>query len=267
MHYNACLDKLNELFSQSQVIDTETTSRDFKIAEVVQYASGTWRFDTCEFIVDQDKLFKPLTPMAPDVCAVHYISNRMVADKPHFDSAASTIQAELNAYKYIVGHNVFYDQRVLERYGIKLPATICTMRLAKKLYNSDPNVTAYNLSYLRYALDLPVDDNLKAHTAEADVAVTGCLYTTLVADAIAGGHLDLDSNISLGDQIVAWLEEPIILSVMPFGKHTGKRFNEVPVEYWRWAFENLPALNENAPEFDKDLAASASKAVEELLGD
>lgn len=258
--------KLTELFTNSLIFDTETTSKDFKVAEVIQFASAEYNNSTDQFEIVFNEYYKPHEPIDAEVSAINFISNRMVANCEKFDCALLPVQLALDKCGYVVAHNVFYDQKVLERYGLSLPKTICTMRMAKKLYNDSDKIKLFNLSYLRFALDLPIPDDITAHNAVSDVIVTGILYQTLIADAIAAGVLDVDSDLSFGEQITAWLDEPIIMRLMPFGKHKGKELNEVPLEYWRWAFENLDSLNEERPEFDKDFAASATQVVETLLG-
>lgn len=259
------MNPIDQLLNQSLVLDTETTSIHFQEAEVIQYASAA--FISGSFRIIRNDYFKPYEPIDPEVSSINFISNRMVADKRNFDDELTTVQTEMNDYPYMVAHNAFYDMKVLERYGLKLPKIICTMRMAKKLYGEDDAIKLFNLSYLRYALDLPVSDDLPAHKADSDVIVTCSLYEYLLADAIAGNHINPDINVPLGDQIVAWLDAPITVRKMPFGKHKGKDLIEIPLDYWRWAFENLNSLNEEHDEFDKDFAASAAKAVEQLMED
>lgn len=260
---------LETLFKNSLVLDTETTSIHFQEAEVIQYAHAEYTAATAKesaaFTITRNEYFKPHTPIDPEVSSINFISNRMVAKCFNFDDTLHTIQADFDTHEFMVAHNAFYDMKVLQRYGLKLPKIICTMRMAKKLYGEDDSIKLFNLSYLRYALDLPVSDDLPAHKADSDVIVTSVLYQTLVLDAIAGGHIDPNSSVSLGDQIIAWLDAPITVRKMPFGKHKGKDLIDIPLDYWKWAFENLNSLNEEHDEYDKDFAASAANAVEKLL--
>ena len=140
------------------------------------------------------------------------------------------------------------------------------MRFAKKLYKDDTNISEYNLSFLRYALDLPIPDDIPAHLANADVMVTTLLFAKLVEDAITQDILDLEAG-ELGEQLVVWLDKPVIITIMPFGKHKGKKLTEVPVDYWQWALDNFNSLNEEDSAYDKDFAASVTKAIEVILGD
>jgi hypothetical protein len=71
--------------------------------------------------------------------------------------------------------------------------------------------------------------------------------------------LDLDKPY--GPQIAAWSNEPIIYERMPFGKHKNELMTEVPKSYWLWCVKNMDSLNEDAENFDPDLAASIEKAL------
>ena len=262
-------DNITKLLDDALVLDTETTSLDFKEAEVIEYASAS-SMAIVQAVADDDYnsvggcLFKPSSPILPEVSAITNISNRMVEHAQLFETALERIQNELNQYEYYVAHNAFYDEQVLKRYQLKLPKQICTMRLAKKLYADDDKVTAFNLPYLRYALDVPVSDDMIAHRAAADVIVTGMLFALLVEKAIEDEKIDPTAE-NLGDELIAWLDEPIIITKMPFGKHKGKKLTEVPLDYWMWALENMDSLQEDKPEFDKDFAASVTNAVEEIF--
>ena len=52
---------------------------------------------------------------------------------------------------------------------------------------------------------------------------------------------------------------------MPFGKHKGKKFTEVPISYWQWALDNFDSLNEKDSAYDKDFARSVTVAIEKIL--
>lgn len=260
-------DNITKLFEEALVLDTETTSLDFKVAEVIEYAAAsvlevvdTVANDT--YHVDS-QLYKPSTPLEPEISAVTNISNRMVENEKPFGNSKDAVQEQLNKYNYYIAHNAFYDEKVLSRYDFDMPKQICTMRLAKKLFVDDENIKSYNLAYLRYALDLPVSDNMVAHRAGADVIMTGILFAILVEKAVETGRISLARDI--GEQIVEWLAEPVVIKKMPFGKHKGKALEDVPLSYWQWALENMDSLQEDKAEFDTDFAASVEEAVTKIF--
>lgn len=260
-------DNITKLFEEALVLDTETTSLDFKEAEVIEYSSASV-LHIVQTVADDEyevetQLYKPSQPLDPKISSITNISNRMVENEEPFGNDKDVVQKELDQYPYYVAHNAFYDSKVLARYDLQMPKQICTMRLAKKIYADDENVREYNLGYLRYALDIPVADDLVAHRADADVIMTGILFAVLVDKAIEMGKLDIEQE--LGQQILDWLDEPVIIKKMPFGKHKGKLLEEVPLDYWHWALENFDSLQESKPEFDKDFAASVEIAVTKIF--
>lgn len=188
----------------------------------------------------------------------------MVKGHEPFADAQPRVQAEFDKYKYFVAHNAFYDNGVLSAHGMKLPKPFCTMRMARKLFADSDNITAHNLSYLRYALDLPISDTLPAHLADADVMVTGILFYTLLEKAIQDGFIDITAG-DIGGQLEVWMEEPILVKKMMFGKYKGKPIEEVTLSYWQWALENFDSLDEEDSAYDKDFATSVALAIEKIL--
>jgi exodeoxyribonuclease X len=163
----------------------------------------------------------------------------------------------------MIAHNAYYDDRIFKEHELITPKSICTMRLSRKLLADDENIEEHTLSYLRYALDLPIPDDIPAHLADADVMVTALLFVHLVGIAQAQGIVDDNSDI--GEQLIEYLEAPVITTIMPFGKHKGTKLTEVPLSYWHWATANVDSLNEENPAYDKDFAASVDSAIEEIL--
>jgi DNA polymerase III epsilon subunit-like protein len=262
---------IEQLLNESIVIDTETTSLDFKKAEVIQYAgdramSIIERFATngVENAVPA-QFFTAENPITAETSSITTITNRMVEGSPKFTERLDVTESYINEFRYMIAHNAYYDEGVFKAHGMKLPKSICTMRFAKKLYKDDVNITKHNLSFLRYALDLPIPDDTPAHLADADVLVTTLLFARLIEDAIAAGELDDTSD--LGEQITAWLDQPVIITIMPFGKHKGTKLVDVPISYYQWALENFNSLDEEDSAYDKDFAASITQAIEVILGD
>lgn len=261
---------IEDLYQNSIVIDFETTSLDFREAEVIQYA-GDNVIDILEQAAQNgyDKaatyqFYKPDDPVTPKISSVTCITNRMLEGMPSFKDHQDDIEKQLNAHEYLIAHNAYYEEGVLKSHGMKFPKTICTMRFARKLYKGSETITEHNLTFLRYALDLPIPDDIRAHLAHEDAMVTALLFIRLVDDAVEAGIIDLDAG-NIGKQIVNWLDEPIIVDTMPFGKHKGTKLKEVPLDYWKWGIDNFDSLDEDNPAYDKDFAISVMLAVEEIL--
>jgi len=260
-------DYITKLFQDSLVVDTETTSLDFREAEVIQYASDS-ALAVLETIAEENyevsnEFYKPANPISAKISSITTITNRMVIDCVDFKDTLDDVQNEFNNFKYMIAHNAYYDSRIFKEHDLTTPENICTLRLSRKLFADDPNIEEHTLSYLRYALDLPIPDDIPAHLADADVMVTALLLAHLIGVALDQGVIDVNSDI--GEQLTAYLEAPVITTIMPFGKHKGLKLKEVPISYWHWAVANVDSLNEENPAYDKDFAASVDTVIEELL--
>lgn len=243
------------------VLDTETNSDDYKIAEIVE--SGFVIREGDSWTIFQE-LHRPIDrPIPPKVESICYITNEMVEDKPTFLDSKETFQTVVDGYVdgYLVAHNHFYDMRVLERHEVDTTNHnwICTWRMAKKLFNGVESVEETNLPYLRFALKLDVPIEMRCHRAGNDSYMTAKLLEFLV-DMMEESSL-INKDEPYGPQIAQWAADPIIYERMPFGKHKNELMTSVPHSYWQWAMKNTDWFNEEADNFDPDLAASIHKAL------
>jgi exodeoxyribonuclease X len=242
------------------ILDTETTGKDYKTAEIIE--AGFVIRDNDGWTMFQE-LHKPINgPIPPMVESITYITNEMVEDRPTFIESKEVFQTVIDGFAngYAVGHNYFYDMKVLQNHSISMPKeSICTWRMAKKIFNNMPEIESTSLPYLRFALDLDVPLELHCHRAGHDSYITGKLLEVLV-DMMEELEI-IDVTQPYGPQIVAWAEAPIIYDRMPFGKHKGELMTEIPKSYWMWATKNMDSLDENADNFDPDFAASVHKAL------
>lgn len=252
------------------VLDTETTSLDFREAEIIELGyilrnnEGGW-----ETVND---LYKPSVLISPEVSEVTHIVDEDVADcKESYSGILEDFKPVVDAFRQVngfyVAHNAFYDRSVFE-HGYAGVFTfqdewLCTMRMAKKLFANDPEVEKFRLFYLRYLFKLDVPRDLEPHRASSDAYVTAVLMEFMVNVMEERGIIDV--NEPYGPQIFDWLNEPIIIDTMQFGKHKGKKLVDIPLSYWQWALSNMDSLNEEKPEYDKDFAASVVIAMESIL--
>lgn len=253
-----------EFLAQCLILDTETTGKDYKTAEIIE--SGFVIRENEEWTIFQE-LHKPTQGEIPaQVQAICYITNEMVKDKTTFLDTSDTFQAVTDGYiesnGYLVAHNHFYDMRVLQNHGVDTTEAnwICTWRLAKKIFEEIAEIEETNLPYLRFKLELDVPITMYCHRAGNDSYMTGKLLETLI-DYMEGLGL-LDKELPYGPQIHEYAMSPIIYRFMPFGKHKGLPIKEVPHSYWDWAMKNTDMFNEEADNYDPDLAASVSAALE-----
>jgi len=243
------------------VLDTETNSDDYKIAEIIE-SGFVIREDNNWTIFQElhDTIDRPIPPKVQSIC---YITPAMVVDLPPFIDTKDVFQSVVDGYAngYLVAHNHFYDMRVLERHGIDTSNHnwICTWRMAKKLFNGSEEFTETNLPYLRFALQLDVPIEMRCHRAGNDSFMTAKLLECFVEIMEKSNLIDMDQPY--GPQIANWAAEPIIYERMPFGKHKGELMTSIPHSYWQWAMRSTDWFNEEADNFDPDLAASIHKAL------
>lgn len=256
-----------EFLKNCVVLDTETTSKSYNDAEIVEF--GFVLYDNSHPLhwIENGELYKPMEPMVPECMAVTNISNKMLEDKPYFGNEKSYVTDLLAAFDgqdICIAHNALYDRKVLSNYGIEPERWLCTLAMAKKLWHNDETYQAFNLPYLRFRRGIldPADFQGIAHRASFDALVTSTLLEQMLDIMEESGILEPD--VSYYDQITAWLEEPIIYTTMPFGKHKGKLLTEVPVGYWNWALDNLDSLNETSDNYDRNFAASVAAAFEAM---
>jgi len=243
------------------VLDTETNSDNYKIAEIVE--AGFVIRENDGWTIFQE-LHKPIDrKIPPKVESICYITNKMVEDKLPFVDSSKIFQSVIDGYAngYLVAHNHFYDMKVLGNHGIDTSkhTWICTWRMVKKIFNGLPDIEETNLPYLRFALELDVPIDMYCHRAGNDSFITAKLLEILV-DLMETTSL-LDLELPYGPQIAKWAAEPIIYDRMPFGKHKGELMVDIPKSYWRWATQNMDSLNEEADNFDPDFAASVHHAL------
>lgn len=196
--------------------DTETTGnteKDFLIQ--IAYKHGDESFVG---------LYLPPTKIPPEASAIHHITNKMVADKPTFkESTDQPIIKKIFEDKdsILVAHNAPFDLMIIEKEDIKPNKFICTLRVAREL-DPEGKIERYNLQYLRYLLDLDVEAT--AHDALGDVLVLEKLFERLKNKLVKEEKLSENEAI---EKMIEISSHPSLLRSFNFGKHNGKKLEEV----------------------------------------
>lgn len=168
-------------------------------------------------------IYKPPVPISIESMAVHHITEKMVADKKPF-SAASEFGMLKDMFEHddtvAVAHNAAFDIAMLSREGITPTNTICTYKIARAL-DSDEKLGNYRLQYLRYALGLEVE--AMAHDALGDVLVLEALFERLFSKMV-DTHQNESSALR---EMVVISSKPMLFTTLRFGKHKGKRIEDV----------------------------------------
>ncbi len=214
-------------------IDCEATGLDTERDQIIEVAYIIFTFD--EVLDSFETLIKPTIPIPDESRAIHHISDEMVDDKPRIQTVLPDVLKAVGNYP-IMGHGIAFDIALLDyaakKYNIDSTLTknpsIDTLRLAR-LYGESPS---NSLETLRKHFNVTPHG---AHRAMNDVIVNIEVFK----------HLTKKFK-STGD-VIRRLQKPIAMKRMPLGKHKGRLFSELPIEYLKWASHQ---------KFDQDLLYS-----------
>jgi len=209
--------------------DTETTGntdKDFLIQ--IAYKSDEETFTG---------LYKPENKIPPEASAVHHITNKMVADKASFKDSGD-LEKIKNLFEdkntVVIAHNAPFDLIMIKKENIVPANFICTLRVVRFL-DKQEKIEKYNLQYLRYLLEIEVDAT--AHDALGDVMVLEKLFERLKKKIM--DEDDVDENGAI-EKMIEISSHPSLLHTFKFGKHNGKRIEDVIKTdrgYLQWLLE------------------------------
>jgi len=198
-------------------LDCETTGLDSKHDKIIELAAVKFSFDK---VIDKfETLINPKIPIPNESQLIHNISDEMVKDKPTISQVLENF-LEFVSDNIIVGHGISFDISVIDSEAennniftsIKKNTTIDTLRLAR-LYGQSPT---NSLEKLREHFNISPEG---AHRAMSDVIVNIEVFK------------HLSKSFKTTEDLLIRLRKPILLKIMPLGKHKGRRFNEIPLEY------------------------------------
>ncbi len=209
---------------QAIILDTETHSLNGLPIEI---AYAPIQIQAGKLTLDKSQIFDQLYSIGDEkisygAMAVHHILEQDIVDQPHFD----TFQLPSETV-YIIGHNIDYDIRTIEKCGVdssKIKA-ICTLALARRAW---PDAEAHNISALIYMISKGSQrarELLKgAHRADADIILTANILMHIMH------HLQVQDI----EQLYALSEDARIPRSLNFGKHKGTAIEELPKDYVQW---------------------------------
>jgi len=192
--------------------------------------------------------FNPGMPISIDAMTIHHITNRMVQGKPSFrgsDTFTKLQNLVAGGKNVIVAHNARFDVDMLNKEGIYPPRVICTFKLARYL-DKNGVIPKYNLQYLRYFLNLEIEAT--PHSALGDILVLEGVFSRI--NTKFRGNPELEDPV---EEMIRISSSPILIPRMPFGKHKGELFSEMPPDYLEWLLTT---------ELDEDMAYTVRKHLE-----
>jgi len=220
--------------------DTETTGNtENDVLCQIAYKTGDETFSG---------LYNPNKKIPPEASAVHHITNKMVSGKKSFKDTDDhkKIKSLFEASdSIVVAHNATFDLMMVEKEDIHPTAFICTLRVARAL-DTEGKIERYNLQYLRYLLDIEVEAT--AHDALGDVLVLEQLFNRLKKKLMESEGMSEDEALA---KMVEISSHPSLLRTFNFGKHIGKKIEEVlqlDRGYLEWLLSQK--LNGDGPDED-----------------
>ena len=173
-----------------------------------------------------EALYKPTVPISIESMAVHHITTKMVANKPAFKFSLEYAYLKnffADEQSVLVAHNAPFDVGMLKHEGLVPDRIICTLRVARFL-DDESKISSYRLQYLRYYLDIELDEQVTAHDALGDVLVLEKLFERLQKKI-------MQKLGKTADEAVAYMIEisskPSLMRKFNFGKHKDKTVEEV----------------------------------------
>ena len=206
--------------------DTETTglSDKDKLVEI-----GWFECDPELNIVNEfESLIDPEMPISPSASAAHNLVSKDLIDSPTYEELFDIVLCGVEFKPAtLVCHNIPFDIRFWPK-EMNIVDTLCTLKAARLVY---PDAPDHKLQTLVYMLGIK-DRNNTAHRALSDVSD---LYNFLQAM--------LEETGKTFSEFKAWVNKPRRVERMPFGKHRGKKLEQLPADYVGWVLGNCDNLD------------------------
>lgn len=214
-------------------LDCESTGLDPQNDRMIEIAVARFTFD--QILQTFESLINPECEIPQVSQEIHKISSEMLQGKPKVAEVLPEVLKMIDGH-IIMGHGIGFDIALIaaEAKRSQIPTNIekqrfiDTLRMAR-LYGESP---INSLERLRQHFNIEPEG---AHRAMSDVIVNIGVFKYLA------------KSYQTTEQLFKTLEKPIKLKTMPLGKHKGRKFDEIPVEYLLWA---------ERKDFDQDLLFS-----------
>ena len=186
--------------------------------------------DDSYFVGTYEQRFRPTKPIELQASKVTGIYMKDVLKCP----SITTFEYP-KTVKYMIGHNIAYDWRVFGQPEVKL---ICTKELAQLVFPKGEGLKNHKLTSLVEWLFPEEGATLvaKAHGALLDCKLVYLLLQKILAKLPQVETWEqLSSLCSQGKKSYEELNKPLEeMKEMPFGKHKGMKFSEIPKDYLKW---------------------------------
>lgn len=206
-----------------RVVDCETTGIDPKEHRVIEVAYADLDYKM-GIIGSGSSLIDPEMEIPISSMVVHHITNKMVKGAPKLEEVWPNFKE--GNFHAMAAHNAQFDFAFLKT---EMPA-ICTLRLARHLW---PGLESYKNQYMRYYLGIEeVDSDVPMHRAMGDTTVTALILQKMLKLAVE------EKGIGDLEELIEWANAPVLMETCRFGKHYGKKWSEIPIDYLQWMKTN-----------------------------
>lgn len=214
-------------------LDCESTGLLPDKDRIIEVAAARFTFD--QILDEFETLVDPQCDIPETSQDIHKISKEMIEGKPKIAEVLPQLLKMISGH-ILVGHGIGFDIALIaaEAKRHQIPCQIDqqpyldTLRMAR-LYGESP---VNSLQQLRQHFNIEPEG---AHRAMSDVIVNIEVFKQLAR------------TFQTTEELFQILQKPIRLKAMPLGKHKGRRFDEIPLEYLLWA---------ERKDFDQDLLYS-----------
>lgn len=214
-------------------IDCESTGLEPEKDRIIEIAAARFTFD--KILQQFETLIDSQCPIPETSQEIHKITQEMIEGKPKIAEVLPDLLKMINGH-ILVGHGIGFDIALIAAEAkrnnistrIEKQPYLDTLRMAR-LYGESP---INSLQKLRQHFNIEPEG---AHRAMSDVIVNIEVFKQLA------------KPYDTVEELLRILQKPIRLKTMPLGKHKGRRFEEIPLEYLIWAEKK---------DFDQDLLYS-----------
>lgn len=159
-------------------------------------------------------LVNPGRAMPPEASAVHHlIDEDLVGASPVTEVFAKI----MDGADIFAAHNAAFEQAF---FGGGNKPWICTLKVSRRVWPEAPSHSNQALRYWR-KLKVSREAASPAHRATPDAYVTAWILRDLLDHATV-------------EEMILWSSEPSLLPRVTFGKHRGKAWSELPLDYLDW---------------------------------
>ncbi|GAA4019057.1 exodeoxyribonuclease X [Sphingomonas swuensis] len=206
-----------------RVIDLETTGME-PPAEILEFGFSDvfWDDHSLSITPPIAWLYRALNGIPPETMAVHHLTEAdFGADC--FPCSAGHLRAAISfgtLPDVLVAHNCAFERKFLPAEVTGSLPWICTYKVALHVW---PDAPKHGNQVLRYWRGFSLDNSLAMppHRAGPDAWVTAHLLRDLL-------------QVASVQQMIDWTEQPRRIASLPFGKHRGAEWKDVPTDYLTW---------------------------------